>query len=191
MQDIKCVVVGDGSVGKTCLLITYTSKAYPGHCQPTVFDNYSTNVQVNGKSINLGLWDTAGQSDYDRLRPLSYPCTDVFLICFSLISPISFENVRVKWNPEIRHHCPNTPAVLVGLKMDLRTDKATLVGLYERNQQPISYPQGQTLATRIGAIKYVECSALTQRGVSEVFEEAIQAVLNPPKLKSKRRCILF
>ena len=93
MQAIKSVLVGDGAVGKTCLLITYTSGSFPGRSTPTVFDNYSANVMCHGKPINLGLVEPTGAEDYDRLRPLAYPQTDVFLICFSLVSRNSFENV--------------------------------------------------------------------------------------------------
>ncbi|KAG6337334.1 hypothetical protein ID866_1759 [Astraeus odoratus] len=141
---------------------------------------------VDGKTISLGLWDTAGQEDYDRLRPLSYPQTDVFLICFSLVSPPSYENVRTKWWPEISHHAPSTSIVLVGTKLDLREDPATIERLRDRRMQPITYSQGVAMARDIGAVKYLECSALTQKGLKTVFDEAIRAVLNPPPKKEKR-----
>jgi Ras-related C3 botulinum toxin substrate 1 len=147
---------------------------------------------VDGKPINLGLWDTAGQEDYDRLRPLSYPQTDVFLVCFSIISPSSFENVSAKWYPEVSHHCPSTPIILTGTKLDLRDDPETIERLKEKRMAPITYEQGMQKAKEINAVKYMECSALTQKGLKNVFDEAIRAVINPvtdsKKKKERRGC---
>jgi len=131
---------------------------------------------VDGRPISLGLWDTAGQEDYDRLRPLSYPQTDVFLICFSIVSPPSFDNVKAKWFPEIEHHAPNVPIILVGTKLDLRDDHNTTSGLRSKRMEPVSYEQALAVSKEIRAHKYLECSALTQRNLKSVFDEAIRWV---------------
>lgn len=169
MNNLKCVVVGDGAVGKTCLLISYTTNSFPSEYIPTVFDNYSANVMVDGGVVNLGLWDTAGQEDYDRLRPLSYPQTDVFLLCFSVGSKASFDNVTHKWDPETKHHAPGVPRVLVGTKGDLRSNTQSSTNLVHSNDI-------DALA-RILETQYVECSAITQEGVKQVMDTAIRVAL--------------
>jgi len=180
-QDIKLMVVGDGSVGKTCLLISYTTNSFPGEYVPTVFDNYNANAIVEGNPVKLGLWDTAGSEEYDTLRPLSYPGTDVFLICFSIFSPESFESVTKKWYPEISEHAPDTPIILVGTKLDLRGKPEAIQSLKENSQEPISTKKGEELAKKVGAKRYLECSALTQEGLAKVFEEAVKVILFPNK----------
>lgn len=191
MQSIKCVVVGDGAVGKTCLLISYTTGAFPKEYIPTVFDNYSSQVTVDSRTVSLNLWDTAGQEEYDRLRTLSYPQTNVFIICFSISSPPSYENIKHKWHPEVTHHCPSVPIMLVGTKSDLRSDADVLKKLKEQNQAPITHQQGQALARQIHAVKYLECSALSQDGIKDVFVDAVRAFLSPQAVAPKKPCVLL
>ena len=113
-----------------------------------------------------------GHDEYaDRLRPLSYPQTDVFLVCFCVVSPFSFENVEERWFPEVHHYCPGVPFLLVGTQIDLRDDSHAIESLARQNESPITIEQGEKLASKLGAVKYVECSALTQKGLKNVFDE--------------------
>lgn len=143
---------------------------------------------VDGKAVNLGLWDTAGQEDYDKLRPLSYPQTDVFLICFSIISPYSFENVKSKWWPEIQNHAAGVPIVLCGTKADMRSDTNVASQLASKGLRMISQQEAEARAKEIGAVCYKECSALTQENLKAVFDEAIRAAINKNKPKDSGCC---
>ncbi|KAF2072836.1 hypothetical protein CYY_005847 [Polysphondylium violaceum] len=195
MQYIKIVIVGDGAIGKTSLLISYASGGFPRDYQPTVFDNFSSLYMYESKAYNLGLFDTAGQEDFDRLRPLGYNDTDIFLICYSVINPPSYSNVVDKWYPEISHYTTNIPIVLVGTQNDLRHDKATLDQLALKQQHPLTYEEGMMMRKKIGARAFTECSVLTQKGVKQVFETAIKVFeecrLEALKSKSKNSCVLL
>jgi small GTP-binding protein len=178
----KLVIVGDGAVGKTCLLIVFSKDQFPEVYVPTVFENYVADIEVDGKQIELALWDTAGQEDYDRLRPLSYPDTDVIIIAFSIDNPDSLENVPEKWIPEVKHFCPNVPIILVGTKKDLRDDPSKM------KQEPVKTEEGKAMAEKIGAVAYLETSAKTKEDVREVFESCVRAALTNSKLKKKKGC---
>jgi Ras family len=106
--------------------------------------------------------------------------TDVFLMCFSVISPSSFENITIRWHPELQHHCPGTPCVLVGTKIDLRDDEQVNSSLESQGLSVISKAQGDKCAKEIGCECYVECSALTQDGLKEVFDKAARYVVGLP-----------
>lgn len=188
---IKLVVIGDGAVGKTCLLISYANNKFPDDYIPTVFDNYVVNLTAGDKSIELGLWDTAGQEEYDRLRPLSYSNANVFLICFSVVNPVSFENASAKWYPELQHFCPDIPNILVGTKMDCRKDPAVLQKLSSNGQKPVTQEEAEALVKKIKSIKYIECSAKTTENLKTVFDEAIKACLFKKTTKKKSGCNLL
>lgn len=178
MNTIKCVIVGDGAVGKTCLLVAYTANCLPGEYIPTVFDNYCVNVMIDSKVYSLGLWDTAGQEEYDYLRPLSYANTDIFIICFSVVSTTSFNNVKSKWIPDIKTHNPNAKYILVGTKIDMRNTSST-------NSDQIIYEQGYNLARDINAIKYIECSSFEYKNINLLFTETVRAVVKEHCIKNK------
>uniref|UniRef100_A0A8C6YR17 Rho-related GTP-binding protein RhoD n=1 Tax=Nothoprocta perdicaria TaxID=30464 RepID=A0A8C6YR17_NOTPE len=137
--EIKAVIVGDGGCGKTSLLMVFARGDFPKVYVPTVFEKYTASFQVGGKPVKIHLWDTAGQEDYDRLRPLSYSDANVILMCFDVTNPSSYDNILTKWCPEVSHFCKGVPVVLVGCKTDLRKDRAVLRRLHEDRLEPITY----------------------------------------------------
>ncbi|XP_048863656.1 ras homolog family member Ua [Brienomyrus brachyistius] len=170
---IKCVLVGDGAVGKTSLIVSYTTNGYPTEYVPTAFDNFAAVVAVDGMPVRLQLCDTAGQDEFDKLRPLCYTNADIFLLCFSVVNPASFQNVTEKWVPEVRRHCPRTPLLLVGTQADLRQDVKVLIELARSRERPVDPREAHICAQDARAVAYMECSALTQKNLKEVFDTAI------------------
>jgi small GTP-binding protein len=169
-KTIKIVVVGDGAVGKTCLLVVHNNGTFPTDYVPTVCENYRKKVVVDDVEHSVQLWDTAGQEEMENVRQLSYSHTDVFILCFSLADRVSYENVADKWLPELKRNCKDLRLLLVGTKSDLR-DSAGADG--------ISVDEGADLAKRIGAFDFLECSALKNQGIKPLFDRAIGYALHP------------
>lgn len=188
MQSVRCVAVGDTDVGKTCLLFTYTKKIFPREFIPSIYDIYSTQVRVDNHTVNLEFIDNCGSEDYDNVRPLCYNGVNIFIICFSIASPASYDNVKKKWLQEVKHHCPNVPIVLVGTKTDLRDNQQVLEKLKEQNQITVTQQQGKIMAKQINAVKYLECAAVTQDGLDDVFDEVVRACLGH---SAKKMCVLL
>jgi len=261
-HDIKLVVVGDGGVGKTSLLVSYTHNYFPGDYIPTVFEHYTANVvwsssknshrnnsgsgsssssgkrarnisghfsssssssnnnskspstpsRINNQGIGIGqrldslgspssprtpnsddkivrlsLWDTAGQEDYDKLRPMSYPHTNVFMLCYSSVDPETALNIGRKWVPEIREHTPNVPIILVATKIDMRDHRSVVIKMNEKRTVPLSRDDGLQMVRDYKLDGFIECSALSKKGLMEAFDECIAAVVCPRDKKAAKR----
>jgi len=184
---IKVALVGDGTVGKTCMLMSYVCQAFMEDYIPTMFDNFSAIEEIDGELVNVILWDTAGQEDYETIRLTTcFPNTHIFIVCFSVIHPDSFHNVKQKWLEELKKASPDTPFILVGTKTDLRTDEDILKKLAEKGKEPISAKVGKKRAKEIKAKHYIECNAKNLNSVNEVFRTALKIVMEPLKEKKKQ-----
>lgn len=192
---LKLVMVGDNCAGKTSLLIRYTTKQYQSDQVPNIFENNSQKITLDGTEGYLGLWDTCVEFEYDRLRPLNYPQTNVFLLCYAIAqhygSDCCHTQIKEFWVPEVKRHCPEVPLLLVGTKSDLRREPG-------KRQHPLmGYDEGVELAKEIGAVGYYECSAMSGEGVEEVFDRAAELAYKhylipdvPPK-RPKQQCIVL
>lgn len=189
----KVVVVGDGACGKTCLLEVFRHDQFPASYIPTVVDNFAKEVQVKEEDgseniVNLALWDTAGQEDYDTIRPLSYRDTDLVLICYTIENKNKLNNINKKWLMEIKNYCPNAKYILIALKADLRDDNDPVLD----KSNFVSKEDGEKLAEQIKALKFMECSARTGQNVKQVFEEAARHISELKEAESiDKGCGLF
>ncbi|XP_022049321.1 rho-related GTP-binding protein RhoN isoform X1 [Acanthochromis polyacanthus] len=206
----KIVVVGDAQCGKTALLHVFAKDCYPENYVPTVFENYTASFEIEKHRIELNMWDTSdmvkvpgedslplrletntplkGSSYYDNVRPLAYPDSDAVLICFDISRPETLDSVIKKWQGETQEFCPNAKVVLVGCKLDMRTDVNTLRELSKQRLIPVTHEQGSTIARQMGAVAYVECtSKVSENSVRDVFHiTTLASVRRPHKPQLKR-----
>ncbi|GAB0100836.1 hypothetical protein DMENIID0001_169310 [Sergentomyia squamirostris] len=163
------VVVGDGHVGKTSLLYAYTDGSFNEFYQATIYDKEEITLTVDNITYAVQLHDTAGQEDYDKIRQQFYKKADAFLLCYSIAERTSFDNIQLKWIPELRHVQPNIPIVLVATKADTRTVHS------------VTTTEGLSLQRKINSNTFIECSAKMSHNVQLVIEEAVRAAVNGVK----------
>lgn len=180
LSSIKCVLVGDSAVGKTSLLVRFTSETFPEAYKPTVYENTGVDVFMDGIQISLGLWDTAGNDAFRSIRPLSYQQADVVLMCYSVANHSSFLNLKNKWISEIRSNLPCTPVLVVATQTDQRE-------MGPHRASCINAIEGKRLAQDVRAKGYLECSALSNRGVQQVFECAVRTAVNQARRRNRRK----
>ncbi|KAL6105875.1 rhov [Pungitius sinensis] len=167
-EELCCMLVGDGAVGKTSMITGYIFNGYNSDYRRTAFDVFTGLVHVDGVPTRIKLIDTAGQEEFGHLRALCYAHVDVFVLCFSLVHPVSLDNVASKWIPQIRAGNKTSPVLLVGTQSDLCHSADILVAEAGRAVE---------LARGIRAQGYAECSALTRHSLKDVFDWAIRAAI--------------
>ena len=154
--DVKIVVVGDGAVGKTCLITTFGENRFPSEYEPTVNDTYE--VKINYEEVGevtLKLWDTAGQDEFKSVRPIAYNGANAFIVCFDLSAKHTLQNATDKWRKELGNLGPRQcPKVLVGTKKDLRDEK-----IKTKPDECVSSEYGQEMCDKYKFFAYVETSA--------------------------------
>jgi len=180
LDSTTIVIAGDGVVGKSSILSVLVNQEFPETYVPTTFENSvinsaDLNLKIdNNKIIDINLWDIAGQEEYEKMRPVAYQNADVVILCFSIDSIDSLKNITSKWIPEIKYYNDSVMFLLVGTKADIRENRQLINELQEDGITIISKTAGETLAKEIGNhVAYMECSALENRGITEVFEAAV------------------
>ena len=178
--DLKTVAVGYTCAGKTCMFITRANKKFPDGYIPTTFDNYFEKLD---EETFLDYIDTGGGEDYERLRPLCYPDTNVFILCYDVARKDLFAELESYWYAELRHHCPYVPIILTATKIDLR----------ETEENCVTTEEGEALAAKTRS-HYAEISSLKSIGLDELFTKVVELGWEhyaAAKEKRKKKCIVL
>lgn len=178
-KELKLVAVGDGAVGKTSLLMVLNGKPFPERYVPTIFENYSQDVEIGNAPYKLHIWDTAGQDEYDRLRPLSYQGANAILLCFALDSKQSFVNLSERWLGEVKHYCKDAKIIIIGTKADLRQ---------AGNPNHVTDEEAKGFLAENKCDAFIPCSPKSGNGVDQVFPAVAKAC---NQKKKKKGCLLL
>lgn len=188
--------MGDSKTGKTSLLCALKDgKLAADRQMPETVNTFTQKIKVDGRKLELGLWDSSGDPKYEGLRRLSYPSCNVFVVCYSVNCRDSFENISKVWLPELQKFGPpKASVVIVATKRDLRPRNSLIRNVPTETSQPqngyVNYDEGLKLANEVHAFSFLECSAISEDGVSDVFAQATRAVLKglkDEKAKNKER----
>jgi small GTP-binding protein len=177
-KELKLVAVGDGAVGKTSLLMVLNGKPFPERYVPTIFENYTQSVDILGVPYKLRIWDTAGQDEYDRLRPLSYSGANAILLCFALDSKQSFGNLTERWIAEVKHYCKDAKIIVIGTKADLRQ---------AGNPNHVTDDEARQFLAQQHCDAFIPCSPKSGEGLDQVFPAAAKAC----DQKKKGGCLIL
>lgn len=173
----KLVVNKNSNVGKTSLIKTHTEGEFPSSIIGEVVERKHTNILIDGNNVELDIFDTNEDFGYDRIRPLSYPNTDVVMICFDLSNKGSFDRVFERWYPEIKHHLPNIPIVLCGTKSDI-------------TKRVVFQKDIDGALSSIPGSEYVETSSKGNDGMDEAFTVCASITDPVPEIKQSA-CIIL
>jgi len=167
---IKIVLIGDGFVGKTCMILSYATDRWSTNYKATIYEKYEFKITVDNRPFVMEIVDTAGQDEHENLRTFAYPNADCFICCFSLISRNSLLNVSHKWLPEIRKHQAKAPIILVGTKLDIVEDSKNAKKTIQPHDRLVKKKHVDKVTSSKEFIDYVECSSISQKGLKRVFD---------------------
>ncbi|ELP84970.1 Rho GTPase, putative [Entamoeba invadens IP1] len=192
MKLVKCFFIGDGTVGKTSIILRYSLGVFKNYYLPTVLETTCFNVFVKNEKIELWVCDVIEQDDYMNRLPMLYNGIDLFVVCYSVVDVNSFEHVVTKWKSNIEYYSPNTPLMLLGTKIDLREENKKVVKPIQNKVNWISTEQGINKAKEIKAVLFMECSSLTGFNITTLFQN-IAKVAKPQTVFSKTNgyCFIF